>query len=187
MCPLLIQVGDSERLRDESIVFVLEKFPTSVFQLEIYEGMVHVFQMLSSFIKVADVAMERLGAFARDCVAHEEEEEAIHTESGLEKIHVERGIRWISNDIKNNFPATRMTEEEVRVLLESSNGEVANDVASVLESVGTIEESTDRMNGADDSNNNTSQESDSAVSDVEIVLEDRRDIPFVPLPSLVDR
>ena len=43
----LIQVGDAERLRDENLVFY-ETFKKSPLQLEVFEDMVHVFQMVTS-------------------------------------------------------------------------------------------------------------------------------------------
>ncbi|KAI8616732.1 Alpha/Beta hydrolase protein, partial [Chytriomyces sp. MP71] len=64
--PLLIQVGSVERLRDESLVFCLDRFPAPArVRLEVYEGMVHVFQMLARLIRVSEVAFERFGTFAR--------------------------------------------------------------------------------------------------------------------------
>ncbi|KAI9348494.1 Alpha/Beta hydrolase protein [Obelidium mucronatum] len=170
MCPILIQVGDSERLRDESIVFAMNRFSQSTIQLEIYEGMVHVFQMLSSFIKVADVAMERLGNFAVESVA-------AASENG---VSIERSIKWIDNDIKNDFPARLMTNEEVDMLLETANGQIAEEVSSVLDfGAEATRESEDDPEAAQLLIDFRNSSSDSAVSDVEF-----SEGPFVPLPNV---
>ncbi|KAJ3071515.1 hypothetical protein HDU98_005224 [Podochytrium sp. JEL0797] len=126
MCPILIQVGDSERLRDESVMFAHTNFKSSPIQLEIYEGMVHVFQMLGRFIKVADIAMERLGRFAQDAVAN-----AGNLEAGV----YQRSVVWVDNDYRNDFPVRSMSEGEVDVLLNSSNGLVADEVAHARSSL----------------------------------------------------
>ena len=43
ICPILIQIGESERMRDENISFVIEKFKNSTIKLEIYESMVLIY------------------------------------------------------------------------------------------------------------------------------------------------
>ncbi|KAJ3403797.1 hypothetical protein HDV05_007606 [Chytridiales sp. JEL 0842] len=63
--PLLIQAGASERLRDEILLFASEKFvKTPVLELEMYEGMPHVFQMLTSVLPISKHALKRIGAFS---------------------------------------------------------------------------------------------------------------------------
>ncbi|ORY45903.1 hypothetical protein BCR33DRAFT_154810 [Rhizoclosmatium globosum] len=135
--PLLIQVGDAERLRDESIVFATSQFSQSPIRLEIYEGMVHVFQMLASFIKVADRAMERLGSFAQEAIARQEQQDSC----GLAEF--ERRVEWISNDAKHDFPVRSMTSAEVTELLEGSSGQVAEEVSSVMAEVTTSGDSAE--------------------------------------------
>ncbi|KAI8611513.1 Alpha/Beta hydrolase protein [Chytriomyces sp. MP71] len=44
LCPMMIQVGECERFRDESLMFALNNFPMSPIQLEMYEAMAHMFQ-----------------------------------------------------------------------------------------------------------------------------------------------
>jgi acetyl esterase/lipase len=56
----LIQVGDAEKLRDESIIFA-SKF--SNVRVEMYQDMVHVFHMMSPLDDFADLAIKRLGEF----------------------------------------------------------------------------------------------------------------------------
>jgi acetyl esterase/lipase len=64
LCPTLIQAGSAERLRDEILLFSSEKFQHSPVQLEIYEGMVHVFQMLTAILPISKHALKRMGEFA---------------------------------------------------------------------------------------------------------------------------
>ncbi|KAJ3140426.1 hypothetical protein HK100_009737 [Physocladia obscura] len=156
--PMLIQVGDSERLRDESIAFA-NNFPGSPIHLEVYEGMVHVFQMLSSFIKVADKALERLGDFVQkvspqlSTPSHLKSQATtpqiisnVFSLSGTSSaatlfvtavdnfnIH-ERSVTWIANDSKNNFPARLMLPDQVTALIANGISEsvVDDDVAASI-------------------------------------------------------
>ncbi|KAJ3200466.1 hypothetical protein HDU82_008893 [Entophlyctis luteolus] len=129
--PTLIQVGDSERLRDESIAFA-SNFSKSPIRLEIYEGMVHVFQMLSKFIKVADKALERLGDFIQEVDADASNAKA-------------RAVIWVANDIRAHFPAREMKDDEVQAL--SANGipesSIAEDVAASIYSHENNEDESD--------------------------------------------
>ncbi|KAJ3227435.1 hypothetical protein HDU81_006727 [Chytriomyces hyalinus] len=63
--PILIQIGECERLRDENLFFVQTVFPNSVIQLEMYESMVHVFQFFSTILSFAELAVEGLGSFVQ--------------------------------------------------------------------------------------------------------------------------
>ncbi|KAI9344292.1 Alpha/Beta hydrolase protein [Obelidium mucronatum] len=65
MCPLLIHIGECERMRDENLVFVSRVFKESPIQLEMYDAMVHVFQMFNNFLPLAELALERLGMFVQ--------------------------------------------------------------------------------------------------------------------------
>ncbi|KAI8610757.1 Alpha/Beta hydrolase protein, partial [Chytriomyces sp. MP71] len=60
--PLLIQIGECERLRDENLAFALARHASV--RLELYEAMVHVFHFFSPVYPFAEVALERLGRFA---------------------------------------------------------------------------------------------------------------------------
>ncbi|KAJ1562989.1 hypothetical protein HK405_004670 [Cladochytrium tenue] len=65
--PLMVHAGGCERLRDEILHALLHNHPTARVQLELYEGMVHVFQMLATFLPVGELALRRMGAFTREC------------------------------------------------------------------------------------------------------------------------
>lgn len=62
LCRTLIHVGDAERLLDENVVF-WNRFKNSPVQLEIYEDMVHVFQVFGIVDRFSVLALKRLGAF----------------------------------------------------------------------------------------------------------------------------
>ncbi|KAJ3109798.1 hypothetical protein HDU97_000028 [Phlyctochytrium planicorne] len=62
-CPTMIHVGGVERLRDEILHFCSDVFPNSPIQLEVYDDMVHVFQMLAALLRISDVALKRIGIF----------------------------------------------------------------------------------------------------------------------------
>ncbi|TPX53688.1 hypothetical protein PhCBS80983_g06233 [Powellomyces hirtus] len=68
--PLLIQIGDAEKLRDECIAFTEHKFPNSPIRLELYEDQVHVFHMFATFNSISTCALKRMGQFTLDMVAH---------------------------------------------------------------------------------------------------------------------
>ncbi|KAI8620509.1 Alpha/Beta hydrolase protein [Chytriomyces sp. MP71] len=65
ICPLLIQCGEVERLRDEILAFATRSFPSSPIHLELYDAMVHVFHMFNAVDALADFALERIGAFVQ--------------------------------------------------------------------------------------------------------------------------
>lgn len=63
MPPMLIQVSDSERLRDDSIYFAEKCFGHSRLRLEIYKERIHVFQLLACVDPYAKLALARMGSF----------------------------------------------------------------------------------------------------------------------------
>jgi acetyl esterase/lipase len=66
ICPILIQVGSNERVRDDSLYFYSHTLPDAQIQLEIYEGGVHVFQLFAPFDKFAHHSLQRLGKFINE-------------------------------------------------------------------------------------------------------------------------
>ncbi|KAI8905006.1 Alpha/Beta hydrolase protein [Gorgonomyces haynaldii] len=60
--PMLIQVTDAERLRDDGIVFK-HRFHKSPIQLEIYQEAFHVFQLWSFLDRFSKFASQRMGSF----------------------------------------------------------------------------------------------------------------------------
>ncbi|KAL2912689.1 hypothetical protein HK105_207797 [Polyrhizophydium stewartii] len=64
--PMLIQVGDAERIRDDGIVFSECKFPNSPIRVELYEDRPHVFQLMAVFDSFSRHGIERLGGFIRE-------------------------------------------------------------------------------------------------------------------------
>ncbi|KAJ3404592.1 hypothetical protein CcCBS67573_g06661 [Chytriomyces confervae] len=67
-CPILIHVGEVERLRDENLAF-FNNFSKSPIHLEMFDAMVHVFHMFNVIYPLADFALERLGSFAQRVTA----------------------------------------------------------------------------------------------------------------------
>ncbi|KAJ1549284.1 hypothetical protein HK405_006374 [Cladochytrium tenue] len=66
--PLLVQAGDCERFRDEILLAVRDRFPVSPIHLELYEGMVHDFQLFAPVVAIGEAALRRVGKFARSCL-----------------------------------------------------------------------------------------------------------------------
>ncbi|KAI8898260.1 Alpha/Beta hydrolase protein [Globomyces pollinis-pini] len=64
--PLLIQVGGTERVRDDGIFFAEESFKTSNIRLEIYAESSHVFQALAPVDKFSRMALKRIGQFINE-------------------------------------------------------------------------------------------------------------------------
>ena len=62
----LIHCGGAERVRDDSIYFSRQAFTESPIQLEIFEEMVHVFQLFSGFSPFAKLSLDRMGKFIRE-------------------------------------------------------------------------------------------------------------------------
>ncbi|KAL2912690.1 hypothetical protein HK105_207798 [Polyrhizophydium stewartii] len=64
--PMLIQVGDAERVRDDGIVFAYNTFVGSPIRVEIYEDGVHVFQIFAAADGFAREALRRAGVFIKE-------------------------------------------------------------------------------------------------------------------------
>jgi acetyl esterase/lipase len=66
ICPLLIQVGDAERVRDDGLYFATETLSDSEkVQVELYQDAVHAFQLFAPFDTFSDHALLRLSAFIK--------------------------------------------------------------------------------------------------------------------------
>jgi acetyl esterase/lipase len=61
--PTLIQIGDAEKLRDENLAFFVRSFPASEIRLELYEDMVHVFQLLAPVDSFCQRGIDRIGVW----------------------------------------------------------------------------------------------------------------------------
>jgi acetyl esterase/lipase len=67
--PLLIQVGSDEILLDDSICFVKRAQEMGVeVTLEVWDGMIHVFQAFAMILPEGRKAISGIGIFMRDCV-----------------------------------------------------------------------------------------------------------------------
>ncbi|MBF7731415.1 alpha/beta hydrolase [Pseudomonas sp. N040] len=67
--PVLLQVGEDEVLRDDSLRFAERARAAGVeVQLQRYEGLWHVFQAHAGVLRVADLALERVVGFLREWV-----------------------------------------------------------------------------------------------------------------------
>jgi alpha/beta hydrolase fold len=60
--PMLIHVGGAERVRDDAIYFT-HRFANSMIRLEVYEEMVHVFQLFTPFHAFSKLSLSRMGSF----------------------------------------------------------------------------------------------------------------------------
>ena len=70
ICPTLIQVGDAERVRDDSIYFATQSMlPNEPIAVELYADAGHVFQLFAAFDGFSDHALVRMGRFVRDNTA----------------------------------------------------------------------------------------------------------------------
>ena len=67
--PVLVQVGEDEVLRNDSLRFAARAHAAGVeLQLQRYEGLWHVFQVHTGMLRVADLALDRVVAFLRERV-----------------------------------------------------------------------------------------------------------------------
>ncbi|TPX33701.1 hypothetical protein SmJEL517_g03446 [Synchytrium microbalum] len=66
ICPVLIQIGEAERLRDESIYWAFERFKNSPVRLEMMEDQVHVYHLFESSKSIAGKSYQRFGEFIRE-------------------------------------------------------------------------------------------------------------------------
>ena len=64
--PMLIQVGDADRLRDDAIVFSESSFPNSPIRVEVYQHMPHVFQFFAPVYSFSEHALMRIGQFVNE-------------------------------------------------------------------------------------------------------------------------
>ncbi|KAJ3073384.1 hypothetical protein HDU98_001675 [Podochytrium sp. JEL0797] len=113
ICPLLIQIGECERLRDENLCFAHHKFPTARIRVEMYDSMVHVFQMFNAFLPLAEFSLERLGEFSRRVIATRTESTAQEFERKLVRV----GCEAIAGAEAAGFPVTELTVGEVEAYL----------------------------------------------------------------------
>lgn len=60
--PTCMHVGGAERVRDDAIYFH-HKFQSSPIKLEVYEEMVHVFQLFTPFSSFSKLSVTRMGSF----------------------------------------------------------------------------------------------------------------------------
>lgn len=66
ICPLLIQVGDAERARDDGLYFVSQVLgDDEPVQTELHQDAVHVHHIFCSLDKFSDHCVERLSVFIR--------------------------------------------------------------------------------------------------------------------------
>ncbi|TPX64907.1 hypothetical protein SpCBS45565_g05522 [Spizellomyces sp. 'palustris'] len=89
--PMIIQCGDAEKLRDEIITFVEEKFPTSAIQLELYEDQVHVFQMFASLESISKLGLRRFGEWILNVTSQYAKERAPKVEHNVLRILNRKG------------------------------------------------------------------------------------------------
>ncbi|KAJ3023954.1 UNVERIFIED_CONTAM: hypothetical protein HDU68_008396 [Siphonaria sp. JEL0065] len=104
LCPILIHIGECERLRDENLVFVSRVFKESPIQLEMYDTMVHVFQMFNNFLPLAELALERLGMFVQKV-----------TTDGFEGKQFSRTFSRFG--CEDGFAVSDLTKEEINAYL----------------------------------------------------------------------
>ena len=62
--PTLIQIGDAEKLRDESLLFQ-HRFPESPIHIELYEDLVHDFHMFAAVDRFCHKALKRASEFVK--------------------------------------------------------------------------------------------------------------------------
>ncbi|KAJ3293758.1 hypothetical protein HDU79_011961 [Rhizoclosmatium sp. JEL0117] len=104
--PTLIQVGECERLRDENLAFASTKFINTPIELELYDAMIHVFQLFNTVYPLADHALQKLAAFAIRVGA-----------DGFLVKDFDRKMTRISN--KDGFEEKILSKEEVDAYLSS--------------------------------------------------------------------
>jgi hypothetical protein len=120
--PILIHVGGAERVRDDSLYFV-HKFANSFIKLEIYEEMVHMFQLFSPYSDFSKLSISRLGSF-------------IYENTGKEPCaEFCREMLWIRNEvgfpvesIDTNMGCAQVLSEGIQMVIE--NGQYKETVDS---------------------------------------------------------
>ncbi|KAJ3383159.1 hypothetical protein HDU80_001320 [Chytriomyces hyalinus] len=63
--PMLMQVGDAERLRDETIILFQEQYPNSKIRVEVYEDMVHTFHLFALAQPIAQFSLHNIAEFVK--------------------------------------------------------------------------------------------------------------------------
>jgi epsilon-lactone hydrolase len=72
LAPLLIQVGSDERLLDDALRYAQRAADTGVaVELEIWEGMHHVFQLDVAHLRSSRDALDRAARFLHDAFNHQ--------------------------------------------------------------------------------------------------------------------
>lgn len=93
--PTLIQIGDAERPRDDSLFFKTRSFKNSDIQFEIYQDGVHFFQQFCPFDKMGRFALRRMGNFLRQQSGQSKYSESVRR--GL----IRKTPLWVANDETN--------------------------------------------------------------------------------------
>ncbi|KAI8852113.1 Alpha/Beta hydrolase protein, partial [Chytridium lagenaria] len=140
MCPMLIQCGSIERLRDEILKLCVETFPNSDLRLEMYDDMVHVFQMLAAMLRISDVAIQRLGTFIQDLTPPTST--TLPTTStvpvGRTMIAISSTKGYVERPLSDE-EAKRTIEEGFKILGEGVPSVVEVEVESPVEEVGGLD------------------------------------------------
>ncbi|KAJ3056282.1 hypothetical protein HK097_007494 [Rhizophlyctis rosea] len=127
--PILIQCGDAEKLRDESIVFTTDvmKHQQNV-QLELYEDMVHVFQMWAGVEAIAKYALKRAGAWVLRLGGEGEDGEVLEVPDSPKAVTEDMGGTLPSNGNGYVVGAEALNlwanERVVRILKPERNGKL---------------------------------------------------------------
>ncbi|KAJ3204606.1 hypothetical protein HDU82_005721 [Entophlyctis luteolus] len=108
LCPVLIQIGECERMRDENLQFATRIFTSSPIQLEMFESMVHVFQLFNDIDSFADNAIVRLCSFARRVLS-----------DSFAKNEFERKVTYVR--ISEGFPTLVLSQEDVDNVLQQGS------------------------------------------------------------------
>ncbi|KAJ1547910.1 hypothetical protein HK096_009228 [Nowakowskiella sp. JEL0078] len=113
--PTLIHVGEAERLRDESLLFVTQSVPNSQVRLEIWKDQPHVFQVFTFLGEgQSDKSLERIGKFIRYIIGGNDMETDEKQKSGVfmvnsdgtnSSIGADGALKMVSDgwSILNNF------------------------------------------------------------------------------------
>ncbi|KAJ3317450.1 hypothetical protein HDU76_001182 [Blyttiomyces sp. JEL0837] len=128
--PILLHIGDAERLRDENIKFYLSTLPNSSIHLEIFEGMIHVFHGfagLGFFNGIAERGFVGLGRFVESQMM---DDEVMNTTA--------RSVKFIFN--RRGCPEMVVRDEELDAVLKASRGGLERVLGAFAEKgdVGTV-------------------------------------------------
>ena len=124
ICPTLIQMGDAERVRDDSIYFATQTMSSDEpIQVEMYEDAVHVFQLFSPFDAFGDHALKRMGKFIQE-----------NTVIKIKKPFVKSNVK-VFNDKLRGYPTIDIPDLEgiltdgVELCLRERKWRIQNDIA----------------------------------------------------------